>query len=526
MDRSPRRLAPAFGLGLAFAWIGWSCWLHRGHFVDDAFISLRYAANLLAGRGLVFNPGEVVEGVTNMGWVLGVAGVGWVLPFGLPVVAKALGAACLAGAVVLAVACYRRLVPDAHPVELFALPLVLAASPELVYFSLAGMETGLAALLVVLALRLLLTEARTESQAERPRWVAAALVSAALVTVRPEAVAIFPLAAALVLALPGQIGQIGQIGRRRLLLALGVFFATVLAVTLLRYGYYGSLVPNSAFAKPPGTAADVLGRLSGLLKGTNRDVAPPYGTAVFLVAGAWGAVLAWRRSPPAAAFLAAAAATGLAFGAYAPLDWTGLGRYFAPYVPAAAILLVRGLAGGLEALVSCRRTAAVAVAVILALFAGYDLWRVHEHLGRRALGEYPGFVLASDTLIPPARWIDRHLPEGAVIAARRIGALGYFGRRRVLDYAFGLTDRRVAHRVAARGASFETPGSPDLAPLWRTVRPGWLLEDADRLDPLHAGAARDLRIAGLPYRTVRRFPLGDGTYHWVLARRSPPPARR
>nr|MBC8422663.1 hypothetical protein [bacterium] len=32
---------------------------------EDAFISFRYAANLLDGHGLVFNPGERVEGYTN-----------------------------------------------------------------------------------------------------------------------------------------------------------------------------------------------------------------------------------------------------------------------------------------------------------------------------------------------------------------------------------------------------------------------------------------------------------------------------
>lgn len=35
---------------------------------DDAFISFRYAANLIAGHGLVFNPGERVEGYTNFLW--------------------------------------------------------------------------------------------------------------------------------------------------------------------------------------------------------------------------------------------------------------------------------------------------------------------------------------------------------------------------------------------------------------------------------------------------------------------------
>ena len=49
----------------------------RYNFVsDDAFISLRYAANLLAGHGLVFNPGERVEGFTSPLWTLLLAGFG------------------------------------------------------------------------------------------------------------------------------------------------------------------------------------------------------------------------------------------------------------------------------------------------------------------------------------------------------------------------------------------------------------------------------------------------------------------
>ena len=38
--------------------------------IDDSFISYRYAANLAAGHGLVFNHGEWVEGYSNPMWVL------------------------------------------------------------------------------------------------------------------------------------------------------------------------------------------------------------------------------------------------------------------------------------------------------------------------------------------------------------------------------------------------------------------------------------------------------------------------
>ncbi len=38
--------------------------------IDDAFISFRYARNLTEGTGLVYNPGEYVEGITNLLWTL------------------------------------------------------------------------------------------------------------------------------------------------------------------------------------------------------------------------------------------------------------------------------------------------------------------------------------------------------------------------------------------------------------------------------------------------------------------------
>src|SRR5205085_9529171 len=37
---------------------------------DDEMVSMRYAQNLASGNGLVWNPGEKVEGFTNPLWVL------------------------------------------------------------------------------------------------------------------------------------------------------------------------------------------------------------------------------------------------------------------------------------------------------------------------------------------------------------------------------------------------------------------------------------------------------------------------
>ncbi len=59
------------------AWLSSVAWF----LCDDAFISFRYTRNLLEGHGLVFNPGERVEGYTNFLWILELAAL-WAI-FGI-----------------------------------------------------------------------------------------------------------------------------------------------------------------------------------------------------------------------------------------------------------------------------------------------------------------------------------------------------------------------------------------------------------------------------------------------------------
>ena len=59
---------------------------------DDAFITLRYARNWAQGNGLVFNPGEFVEGYTNFLWTAFMA-VASKLGIDLPTAAQTLGGA-------------------------------------------------------------------------------------------------------------------------------------------------------------------------------------------------------------------------------------------------------------------------------------------------------------------------------------------------------------------------------------------------------------------------------------------------
>ncbi|HEV7519266.1 MAG TPA: hypothetical protein VGR07_23500, partial [Thermoanaerobaculia bacterium] len=135
---------------------------------------------------------------------------------------------------------------------------------------------------------------------------------------------------------------------------------------------------------------------------------------------------------------------------------------------------------------------------------------------------YPGYILTSATLIPPALWMQAHLPPGTVIASRRIGALAYFSGHPVFDYSFGLTEPEVARLIRQRGGPFDDPNDPALAALWRQRAPDYLLEEGDlvnRLGATTSGGRGVLNVHGLVYRVVRRFPIARGV-EWVLAGRS------
>lgn len=60
-------LAVVLGLVLFYLFMVAACFNYTE---DDPGISFRYAANLADGHGLVYNPGERVEGYSNFGFVL------------------------------------------------------------------------------------------------------------------------------------------------------------------------------------------------------------------------------------------------------------------------------------------------------------------------------------------------------------------------------------------------------------------------------------------------------------------------
>lgn len=220
-------------------------------FQDDAFISFRYARNFVEGHGLVFNPGERVEGYTNFLWTLWSAiplAFGW-----NPVVfAQWSGIAALFPLVYVTGALGRKLSDDAAAGFLTA--ALLATNYTVLAFASGGMEVVWQALFVTSAF-VLRPDARTPAGVIGPVRLAAfsAALNAALLT-RPDsaipAAILFPP----VLVAIWRHWPPGRFRSVRLTALLAPCLPTA-GWLVWKASFYGALVPNTWHAKDPGFAA-------------------------------------------------------------------------------------------------------------------------------------------------------------------------------------------------------------------------------------------------------------------------------
>lgn len=208
--------------------------------IDDAYISYRYARNLVEGRGLVFNPGERVEGMTNLAWTVAIAG-GLALGVEAPVCAHVLG--FLSGVALLFCTYSMALAGvGTRRTWLCALaPLPVLASNSFATWTLSGLETPL---FVALTSAALLAQLRG-----RMGWATAAAIAATLT--RPDGV----LVAVVIYAaevLPKLRDPRNLFTRPSHWAPVLTYAGAMIVLTAFRLLYYGSPVPNTFFAKVGG----------------------------------------------------------------------------------------------------------------------------------------------------------------------------------------------------------------------------------------------------------------------------------
>jgi hypothetical protein len=220
----------------------WVVFLHQRayapFFTDDGFISLRYAARLLEGKGLTWNDGERVEGYSNLLWVL------------LCAVPGLFGASLLAGARVIGMLCTAAifgaliaLVRPSRPMQWLGAALaigMLGASDAVAVWSMGGLEVPLVGALLSWGIVAALAAVRSGG---RTATVGAAACFGLVCWARVDG-ALWPLAAVVGLGL----GFRKEAGRLCLTIAGSALLFVVLQL-VFRLAYYHDYLPNTAYAK-------------------------------------------------------------------------------------------------------------------------------------------------------------------------------------------------------------------------------------------------------------------------------------
>ena len=393
---------------------------------DDAYIFLRYADNLALGHGLVFNPGERVEGYTSPLWMALTAAVPF-LPLDAALATRALSSLCGIAAVFIFYGSLRRFFPAAGVWLPLSGALALTLDPAFTFWTASGMETALAALTLTLA-----ATSFMEAAGGRTSMLHAGAFLALAALTRPEALILYPF---LILLCPR--------GRR---FALLLPAAALVLHLVARFYYYGSVLPNTYFAKTA-VSATVRAAHGAAYAGRFALAYAPLLAALLVVA-----LIVWRRGHR----LDAAARPAIAVVVLWSLAvvWEGgdhfpLFRFFVPVMPLLIWLLVALLASLMSPAPHARASAhpipgtrvILVSCLVLAGFVGQGLAVFRFHEGARARGD----LNVVEAWKEVGLWLRQTVPADTSVAAVGIGAVGYYSRLRIVDL-LGLTDAVVARQ--------------------------------------------------------------------------------
>ena len=468
--------------------------LHGPWFIDDAYITFRYAEHLAAGHGLVFNPGEPVLGTTTPLFAA-ILALLKVVGIAVPTAAKALGLLSMAGVVLLLQAFARRAMPRWTAA---AMAVCVALHPDTAFMATSGMETASSLACVLGALFLALHQ----------RWWLAGLVAGAALLTRPDGVLVIGLVVAVALLRD----------RRRAWQPLVTSAAVFLPWAAYAMATYGSPAPHSIKAKRLIHEAPFGDVLSGHLGFLTQN--PPLTVLLALGVVGFGFAVA-RRSDLLlvalwmGAYFGSLAVSGIApqFAWYAtPLTVTGvvLAAYGADQVVAA--LKSRF---GTDAPAWLRETAASA---LLLLIAVWGLTDVNWHSFRTDLERRESAYLEIGA------WIAERAEPGEVVFVGEVGVLGYLLLDQVVVDSSGINHPRIhelrrddlaALRAKAPPDSVSIEGSPEwvqqvideLAPRYVVTKYPWLhigkIEDSAGFQALYDRVGPD-NIQLIDYRVYRR----------------------
>ncbi|MFZ5822706.1 MAG: hypothetical protein ACOYYJ_22670 [Chloroflexota bacterium] len=389
--------------------------------LDDSWIHLTYARNLAVYGEWAFQPGRPSAGSTAPLWT-GLLAIGFLLQIAPYFWTYLLGALLLWGLGMLGESILRQMIATYRP----SLPwagLFLAAEWHLVWAAASGMETLLHAFLITMTLGMLMTGSR--------RFMTLGLLAGLSVWVRPDGITLVGPVAVYALAGSGSVRmRLRDLG----LFALG-FAALFVPYLLFNLVLAGTPMPNTFYAKQAEYAAwqakPFLERFGQL---TLQFLA---GASLALLPGAVGWTGATLRKRDWGTLAGMAWFAGYLLIYIEKLPVYQHGRYVMPAMP---VFFLWGLA----ALLTFARSKRLGrfqwasslgwnslVGILCAAFWLVGAWTYAQDV-----------AIIESEMVVTAKWVAANVPEGELVAAHDIGALGYFDDHELVDLA-GLVSPEV-----------------------------------------------------------------------------------
>lgn len=398
---------------------------HR-YYADDAFISLRYARNFLNGHGLVWNPGERVEGYTNFLHVMLTSLLGS-LGVDLMWASRLVGIGSFV-ALNLFIAWYmRHHMGGAKSSHRGWIPLLLTlTSLPLIIWCWGGLETLLFTLLCTVAIWTSLSRG-TDSKG----WVFSGVCFGLATMTRPNGVILFCLTG---LFLLHKIFQ--ERSRLRPLIHYTLAFALVyLPYFLWRLVYYGAFFPNTFYVRTVPLIYRLrtgLAYLISFLQLYSYNLLLPL-TVVLLVycyrKACWDARLS---------FLLSLIAVHIVYVVGVGGDFMAGFRFMVPILPTGALVLFLALEKACP--LSGRRQAFIEEGLLFLLltlqFAGpsVQIWEARWMDAPSFIGSIVG------------TYIDRQWPAGSLVALNTAGSTPYCASDLCFLDMLGVNDPVIARR--------------------------------------------------------------------------------
>lgn len=437
-------------------------WAH-----DDGYISMRYAYNLAHGNGLVFNPGDRVEGFTNLGWTLVMTAVHLVssdLQLNLFIVSLL----NLTVNLILIAAVFHYLARAAGRLPAVLCAGILSVFPPLVTWGAGGMETPLQTLLIFLALKPLLPGGYGKT------WLTLPLLGLAYI-VRPDS-ALFIGAAGLWLLLAAAKGEIKW---SHLLIGAACAAGVIALTAVFRLSYYGDIFPNTYYLKAPSGMESVSRGIYYIFANLHWYLliyvlalaALPFN---FKETGIWRAasfILVW-----------------LLYIVWLGGDGLGGGRFFIPAAPlvcCTAAFAVRAMIERVknegEKLPNQSASSLLPIIASLLFVAAVFADGVSYH---------PNKAGSAVEVMNILRFIRSNASEGAVVMSPRAGALPYYCADLPIRFhdPLGKVDRHIAHTPPKEGSPGHNKWDNDYS--LGEVKPDLIITSKDFKSFLDTGRGR------------------------------------